>query len=191
MHPNISVGTCEIEFLEEETSYTGNPASRRSEAEELVGSLRRFKVTSLDELDLLVGLLEWPTGEAEVRPLELLGGLQKHNALDNRGGMSLVESKDNKWLVPLRVLKFNSERKYFTLHSVAFEEINSYLGHSFEDFLRDVGALRVRTREAIDGDTSRTSRQLAMVVEPSDIQTIAVAYTVTRPLAVINDFGMN
>jgi len=93
MHPNISVGTCEIEFLEEETSYTGNPASRRSEAEELVGSLRRFKVTSLDELDLLVGLLEWPTGEAEVRPLELLGGLQKHNALDNRGGMSRLSPR--------------------------------------------------------------------------------------------------
>ena len=65
MHPNISVGTCEIEFLEGSTAFTGNPASRRSEADELIGSLRRFKVTSLDELDLIVGLLDWPTGEVE------------------------------------------------------------------------------------------------------------------------------
>lgn len=186
----ISVGVCEVGFFEKASTYAGKSSGSRSQPDEMVAKLRRFKVESSDELELIAGLLEWPNGDVEVRPLQLLGGLQKHSALDNRGGMSVVPSRDGKWLAPLRVLKFNSERRYFTLHSVAIQEIDALLGHSFSDFLLEIGALRVGSRQVIDGETSRVASQLAMVIEPGDLLTLAVAYTVTRPLAVIHDFGV-
>lgn len=190
-YPSISVSTCEIEFFAGEQDCVGTPTSMRGQSLEIAGKLRRFRVTSLDELDIVVGLTVWETGEAEVRPLQLVGGLTKHHALDNRGGMTLLTSKDKKWLVPLRVLKFNHDRKYFTLHSSPLSEIDQILGHPFADFLAEVGALRVGTRQEIDDESSRSSNQLAMVVEKGDLRTVAVAYTVTRALAVIKDNGMH
>ena len=188
--PSISVNTCEIEFFDGEEDCIGTPTSMRGQSVEIAGKLRRFRVTSLDELNIIVGLTVWDNGDVEVRPLQLVSGLSKHNALDNRGGMSLLRSRDEKWLVPLRVLKFNQERKYFTLQSASLPEIDGILGHSFKDFLTAAGALRVGTRQLIDSETSRSSNQLAMVVEVGDLPTVALAYTVTRALAVIKDNGL-
>ena len=188
---NISVSKCEIEFLENSKQFRGKPVSDRKNPTEQVGKLSTFRVTSTDELNLIVGLIEWPNDPPEVRPIDLLGGLQKHNELENRGSISLRHSQDGNWLAPLNVLKFSQAKKYFTLHGATEAEIDSYLGHSFKEFLLEAGALRVGSRAAIDGETSRVANQLAVVVEPGDIQTLAIAYTVTRPLAVINDFGLD
>jgi hypothetical protein len=88
------------------------------------------------------------------------------------------------------VLKYNEEKKYFTLHGSSFEEIDGFLGQSFAQLLLELGALNVGTRREIDGETNKTANQIAMIVNPGDIRSLAMAYTVTRPLAVINDFGL-
>lgn len=187
----ISISKCEIELFEGSKPYLGKPTSERDVATEQTGKLRTFRVTSSDELNLVAGLVEWPTATPEVKPIDLIGGLQKHQALDGRGSMTLGISKDGNWLAPLRVLKYNPDRKYFTLHGASLDEINEYLGQNFDELLLEVGALRVGSRATIDGETNRTANQLAMVVEPGDLRTLAIAYTVTRPLAVINDFGLD
>jgi hypothetical protein len=186
----ISISKCEIELIDESKPYIGKPTSERDVAIEQIGQLRTFRVTSSDELNLVAGLVEWPAATPEVKPIDLIGGLQKHQALDGRGSMTLGISKDGNWLVPLRVLKYNPDRKYFTLHGASLDEIDGYLGQRVDELLMEVGALRVGSRAAIDGETNRTANQLAMVVEPGDLRTLAVGYTVTRPLAVINDFGL-
>ena len=186
----ISVSKCEIELIPGSKSYRGKPTSAKDEANEQTGTLSTFRVTSFDELNLMVGMLEWPNASPEVRPLDLIGGLQKHEALNGRGSITIVPTQSGKWLVPLRVLKYSQNKKYFTLHGATEEEIDEFLGHSFRELLIDLGAIEVGTRGEIDGDKSRTANQLAALVEPGDIKTLAVAYTVTRPLAVINDFGL-
>lgn len=187
---SVSVSKCEIEFMPGSKSYRGKPAAARKDGVDQNGKLTTFRVTSSDELNLIVGLIEWENSHPEVGPIDLIGGLQKHNELKNRGRMSIVYSKDDKWLVVLSAMKFNPAKQYFTLHGGNLEDIDQYLGHSLKDFLLHSGALRVGTRAEIDDETSRTANQLAMVIEPGDIKTLAIAYTATRPLAVINDYGL-
>ena len=165
-------------------------ADRGSPVEQ-TGKLTTFRVTSSDELNLIVGLIEWERDEPEVSPIDLICGLQKHNELVRRGRMSIRLSQDGNWLVVLSVMKYSPAKQYFTLHAGKLEEFDDYLGHSFKDLLMASGALRFGTRGEIDGDTSKTANQLAVVIEPGDIETLAIAYTVTRPLAVINDYGLD
>ena len=188
---NISVSKCEIEFLPGSKPYRGKPMAARNDDVEQIGKLTTFRVTSSDELNLIVGLIEWENDEPEVAPIDLISGLQKHNELIRRGRMSIKMSQDGKWLVVLSVMKYSPAKQYFTLHAGKLEEFDDYLGHSFKDLLMGSGALRFGTRGEIDGDTSKTANQLAVVIEPGDIETLAIAYTVTRPLAVINDYGLD
>lgn len=172
-------------------TYRGKPMATRKDGIEQIGKLTTFRVTSSDELNLIVGLIEWENEEPEVVPIDLIAGLQKHQELSGRGRMAIKHSRDGKWLVVLSVMKYSPAKQYFTLHGGVLEDIDKYLGYSFKDFLIEAGALRFGTRAEIDGETSRAANQLAVVMEPGDIETLAIAYTVTRPLAVINDYGLD
>ena len=176
--------------MPETKQFRGKPVSTRGAGPEQVADLTTFRVTSSDELNLIVGLVQWPNDPPEVKPIDLLGGLTKHESLGRRGSMSLSESRDGNWLAILKVLKYSPDKGYFTLHGATVEEIDGYLGYSFEELVLEMGALRFGTRAEIDQETSRTANQLSMVVKPGDLKTLAFAYTVTRALAVINDFGL-
>lgn len=184
----ISVSKCEIEIFSEKKSYRGKPSGDR-EGGEQTGLLRNFRVTSSDKLNLMCGLIEWPNSDPEITPIDLLAGLAKHDNLRNRGRMSLGRDNDGNWVATLRALKYSPVKKYFTLHGVTEGELDEILGHSVRDFLLELGALRFGKKSEIDGDTGRNANQLAMIVAPGDIEPLAVAYTVTRALTVIKDFG--
>ena len=139
----------------------------------------------------MCGLIEWPNANSEITPIDLLSGLEKHNNLRNRGRMTLDTNGDGNWLATIRVLKYSPVKKYFTLHGVSEIELDTLLGHSTRDFLLEVGALKFGPKSEIDGDSGRNANQLAMVVAPGAIEPLAVAYTITRALAVIKDFGLN
>ena len=153
--------------------------------------LRNFRVTSSDELNLMCGLVEWPSAAPEITPIDLLSGLGKHDNLRSRGRMSLLNTRDGNWLAAIRALKYSPVKRHFTLHGVSEVELDDLLGHSLRDFVLELGALKFGTLAEIDDDTSRTANQLAMVVSPGSIEPLAVVYTVTRALAVIKDFGLD
>ena len=187
---SISVSKCEIEFFTEKKPYRGKPSGDRG-GDEQTGLLRNFRVTSSDELNIMCGLIEWPNAGAEITPIDLLSGLEKHNNLRNRGRMTLDTNGDGNWVATIRALKYNPVKKYFTLHGISESELDDLLGHGARDFLLEVGALKFGTKNEIDGDSSRNANQLAMVIAPGAIMPLAVAYTITRALAVIKDFGLN
>jgi hypothetical protein len=186
----ISISKCEIEFLEGKKPYSGKPMSDRKLPGEQTGELQTFRVTSSDELNLIVGLIEWPDAPPELVPLDLLGGLDKHNELARRGRISLGITADGNWLVPLSVLKFNPSMGKFTLQRASEDEIDELLGHSFRELMIELGAIDIGSRQKIDGETNNRANQFAMIVKPQDIESLAVAYVVTRALAVIKDFGV-
>tara|TARA_B110000483_G_scaffold58560_1_gene73125 strand:+ start:276 stop:860 length:585 start_codon:yes stop_codon:yes gene_type:complete len=186
----ISISKCEIELIRGTKTYRGKPVSARGAGTEQVAKLTTFRVTSSDELNLIVGLVEWPTDPPEVKPIDLIGGLTKHSSLARRGSMSLSDSRDGNWLAVLKVMKYSPDKGYFTLHGATANEIDSYLGYNFKELALEMGALRFGTRAEIENETSRTANQLAMVVPKGDLRALAFAYTVTRALAVINDFGL-
>lgn len=184
----ISVSKCEIEIFSEKKSYRGKPSGDRDGGEQ-TGLLRNFRVTSSDKLNLMCGLIEWPNADPEITPIDLLSGLGKHDNLRNRGRMTLTKNKDGNWVATLRALKYSPAKRYFTLHGVTEDELDEILGHSIRDFLLEVGALKFGKKSEIDGETGRNANQLAIVVAPGHLEPLAVAYTVTRALAVIKDFG--
>ena len=186
----ISISKCEIELIPGTKSYRGKPVSDRGGGAEQIAKLTTFRVTSSDELNLMVGLVEWPSDPPEVKPIDLIGGLTKHASLARRGSMSLSDSRDGNWLAVLKEMKYSPDKGYFTLHGAASEEIDHYLGYDFKELALEIGALRFGTRAEIEDETSRTANQLAMVVPKGDLRSLAFAYTVTRALAVINDFGL-
>jgi hypothetical protein len=188
---SISIGRCEIEFIPGAKPSLGKPTSQRKDFREQVAQLTTFRITSSDELNLMVGLYIWEEAAPEVRPIDLLGGLQKHNELKGRGGISLTISQGGKWLVPLRVLKYSASKGYFTLQGASEEELDEILGHSFRELMMDLGAIKFGPRESIDQETNNKRNQLAMIVEPGNLEAIAVAYAVTRAQAVILDFGLD
>lgn len=186
----ISISKCEIELVPGTKGYLGTPMANRNSSATEQGSLETFRVTSSDELNMMVGLIHWKESEPEVIPIELFSGLNKHQELMRRGRMSIGKSRDGNWLVILSVLKYNSIKDRFTLHGGHLDQIDEYLGQSFKELLLEVGAIRVGSRREIDAETSRAANELAAVVQPGDLRTVAVAYTVTRTLAVINDYGL-
>jgi hypothetical protein len=188
---SISVGRCEVEFIPGTVAALGKPTSQRKGTAEQVSQLRTFRITSSDELNLIVGLYVWEAAAPEVRPIDLLGGLQKHNELKGRGGISLIISRDEKWLVPLRVLKYSGTKGYFTLQGASEDELDSILGHGFRELMMGLGAIKFGSREAIDEESNNKRNQLAMTVEPGNLEAIAIAYAVTRAQAVILDFGLD
>lgn len=187
----ISISKCEIEFIPGIKPYLGNPMANRGSSANQTGELTTFRVTSSDELNMMVGLISWNDSDPEVTPIDILNGLEKHNELMRRGRMSIGRSKDGNWLVTLSVLKYSPSKDRFTLHGGHLNQIDEFLGQDFKALLLEVGALRVGSRREIDGETSKSAGDLAAVIKPGDIRTIAVAYAVTRPLAVINDFGLD
>lgn len=186
----ISVSKCKIEFIPEEKTYRGKPMSMRGEVNEIVGQLTTFRVTSTDLLDLMTGLIRWPNGDNEIKPIELFHGLEKHQQLERKGQIDIQIARDGNWLVPLRTLRFNPDLRYFTLVNAPVADIDNFLGESFENLLFSAGAKKFGTRQVIDGETNKSANQLAMVIEPGNIEALAIAYTVTRPLAVIMDYGI-
>ena len=186
----ISISKCEIELIPGTKSYSGKPVSARGGGTEQIAKLTTFRVTSSDELNLIVGLVDWPSDPPEVKPIDLIGGLTKHASLARRGSMSLSDSRDGNWLAVLKVMKYSPDKGYFTLHGATSDEIDHYLGYNFKELALEMGALRFGTRAEIEDETSRTANQLAMVVPKGDLRSLAFAYTVTRALAVINDFGL-
>ncbi len=188
----ISVSKCEIELIPGSKDYVGSPMANRNSSVTEQGSLSTFRVTSSDELNMMVGLIQWKESEPEVIPIEFFSGLNKHQELMRRGRMSIGSARDGNWLVILSVLKYNATKDRFTLHGGHLDQINEYLGQDLGALLLEVGALKVGTRREIDGETnSRVANELAVVVKPGDLRTVAVSYAVTRTLAVINDFGLD
>ena len=138
----------------------------------------------------MTGLIRWPNGDNEIKPIELFHGLEKHQQLERKGQIDIQIARDGNWLVPLRTLRFNPDLRYFTLVNAPVADIDNFLGESFENLLFSAGAKKFGTRQVIDGETNKSANQLAMVIEPGNIEALAIAYTVTRPLAVIMDYGI-
>ena len=184
---NISFAT--IEFIEGEQNFDGTPISSSSKENE-VGKLKSFRVTTTDTLVLKVGVVSWPSGSFDVVPFEKVQGLMKHDFLESRGRTSLYVQENGDWLFVLRAFKWNKLQQKPNLADASLQELSELAEEDFEQLLISHGAKAVGTRETLVGETNRNRFQLAMLVEPHNMEAIAAAFTVTRVLAVVKDFGM-
>jgi hypothetical protein len=185
----LTISLATIELLDEEQNFEGVPISSESKETE-VGKLRTFRVTTSDTLVLKVGVVAWPSGLLDVIPYEKVQGLMKHDFLESRGRTSLYVQDNGDWMFVLRALKWNEKQQKPNLADATLDQLSELAEQDFEELLKSQGAKGVGTREELVGETNRNRFQLAMLIDPHNMEAIAAAFTVTRVLAVVKDFGM-
>ena len=187
----IVVGKAQIEFLESNTPFREKPlADYRSGEPEKLGTVSKFRVTTTDDLNMVFGIVSWPKEASDVRWIETIDGLVKYKRLENAGRLSISGNGPSGRLVQLRAMKY-VEPGVANLKQVSLEELDEMLGSNSEELLRKHGALEIKTKAELVGDTSTHKNSLALTCEKENDQVIAVAFTLTRILPIMHDFGQD
>lgn len=189
----ITVGKAQIEFLESAAFFTGKPMSPNKGFDkdlEQTGKVSKFRVTTSDELDIVFGLIHWPNANLEVRHIETIDGLGKYKRLAQSGrlGVSVYEGKF--WLAELRAMK-QSRKPWATLNQISLAELSDILEGDSRKLLADSGVLKIGSKEELVGDTSNRKKILSFMCDVGNKQAIAVAFTLSRVLPIMYDFGMD
>jgi hypothetical protein len=188
----IEVGKAEIEFLESGGIFTEKPMSPHkgfNKEDEQTGRVSKFRVTTSDGLNMVFGLVYWPHANLEVRHLETINK-SKYERLEGAGRLGVAKSGDSLWLAELRAMKYAAKERS-TLNSVSLEELSSMVEEDAESLLIKHGALKLGTKGEIAADTSTRKNYLSFTCETGNETAIAVAYTVTRVLPIMHDFGLS
>jgi hypothetical protein len=188
---SLSVSKIEISFLNIQTPIQDRPTDSEKGSETQLGSADLFRVESSDGLNAVFGVVTWPNASPEVRIIEFLSGTPSQEDLKSKGRMSVVLSKDGKWLVELRAMQFDKAKGYFILKNFDLTSLDDLIEGNFGGLASSLGALRMGTREDIDQETNKRKSYLAMVVEPGDLKPLAFAFAVTRALTIIKQVGQN
>lgn len=187
----IAVGKAQIEFLESGVAFTEKPMSPHKgfDGLEQIGTVTKFRVTSTDDLDMVFGLVDWPNANLEVRHLETLDGLEKYKRLENAGRLGVGVLHDSFWYSELRAMKY-AAKEWATLNQVSLAELGEMLEGDAEQLLIDSGVLKIGSKAELAGDTSNRKNHLSFTSEIGNVQAVAVAFTLSRVLPIMYDFGI-
>ena len=186
---SIKIDKATIELIDGPTAYFGKPASADEGYDgEQAGTVQKFRVTTLDTLNMVFGIVTWPNARPEVRSIEMLDGLHKYQRLEKAGKWSFVPLPNGDWVGELNVLKIGG-KDYPTLNSSNLAELNSLAQTDVITLLTKLGATALGTREELHGETNKQRNRLAVLVKPDAVEAIAAAFTITRVLAIMNDLG--
>ena len=186
----LSINKAVVETLDSAVPITEAPVDANAEGQKLAGTASLFRITTSDTLDATFALIQWPGFNPDIRIHAFDAGLEKHERLKSSGRMSILSSRDGNWLVELTALKYSSAKSWPNLRVPSFAELDELAGQSFAELMSELGALSVGTREAVDQETNRRKNYPAMVVPKGEIEAILAAFTVTRVLALVKDFGL-
>jgi hypothetical protein len=186
----LSINKAVVETLASGVKIFDVPMDPKAEGEKLAGEATLFRITTSDTMDATFAFTTWDQFIPDIRIHSFDSGLEKHERLKSAGRMSVLSSRDGNWLVELTALKYSSEKGRPTLSAPTFEELDYLASQDFSQLMLDLGALRVGPRLEIDQEDSRRKNYPAMVVPNGDIEPILAAFTVTRVLALVKDFGL-
>ena len=188
----MKIGKANIEFLGEAVPFAGKPMALHADApEEQLGTVNKFRVTTTDQLDYVFGIVQWPNANPEVIFFEDVDGESKYEPLTHAGRLGILPSFGDFWLLELRAMKYNQEAKKTNLAGALIENLNTFVDGDAEHVLKEHGAIAIGTREQLVGETNKKRNQLAMTCKVGDIEPVAVAFTITRVLAIMKDYGHN
>ena len=185
----MKIDKAAIEFVDGPVDFFAKPISPFEGApNEQSGTVQKFRVTTLDTLNQVFGITTWPQAQPQVSSLELITGLEKYERLEAAGRLTIGTAKDGKWLAELRVMKFGEKGRQ-NLHRASLDDLDYLTGSNFESLFTNYPDVVIGTRAVLDGETNRQATALAIKCNPENYEAIALAFTVTRVLAVMNDFG--
>lgn len=187
----MKLGKSEITFLDLRQPFVERPMSPFDGAsEEQAGQITRFRVTTTDLLDAVFGIVEWPYAETEVRPIEVEAGESKYLRLKASGRLSVMQHGSDQWFAELRAMKYNHESNKANLASIDIERLQYFSSSEFEDlFQKNLGNLG--TRASLVADQGKRRNQLAFTCKKQNYEAVAIAFTATRVLPIMFDYGLD
>jgi hypothetical protein len=178
-----------IELLGDQVDFLGKPSNPKNGAPaDQVGKIQRFRVRTLDTLNMIFGIIDWPAAEAEVAFVEFIDGLDKYRRLEKAGRLMLSELNNREWVAELNVMKIGS-KGYPTLHASDLSELNALCNGDFASLISDLGDAKVGPKVGFTGIQNRNATRVSASLAKNKPLAIAAAFTVTRVLAIMNDLG--
>lgn len=187
----MKLGKSEITLLDLRKLFVERPMSPfDGAAEEQAGQITRFRVTTTDLLDAVFGIVEWPNAETEVRPVEVEAGESKYLRLKGSGRLSVMDHGHEQWFAELRAMKYNPESNKANLASIDKELLQTYSSLEFEAlFAKHQGIFG--TRASLIADQGKRRNQLAFTCKKQNYEAVAIAFTATRILPIMFDYGLD
>lgn len=189
----IQVGKANLEKLGLGVPYFGVPMSVDDgidEKAEQSGLAEQFRITTTDDLDIVISVIQWPGASPEVKLTDWIDGLSKYERLMSAGRMGALTGFGPNWLAELRVLKYADRDSRPTLVKSNWEELAEILEGDPQELLLSNGAIEVGTREELGPDLGPRRSQLALRCMDGDCTAMAVAFTLTRVLPIMHDLGL-
>jgi hypothetical protein len=189
----IKVGKASLDKLRSSVAYFGVPMNVQAgtdEKAEQAGLAEQFRITTTDDLDIVISVIQWPSASPEVKLTDWIDGLSKYERLKSAGRLGVLTEFGSDWLAELRVLKYADRDSRPTLVKSTWEELAEMLEGDPKALLLSNGAIEVGTREELGPDLGPRRSQLAMRCPDGDCTAMAVAFTLTRVLPIMYDFGL-
>lgn len=187
----ITVGKCTIDIEDSPSVYFGKPMDDSQGVEgEQPGQATIFRVTTSDELDLQYAIVSWPNANREVCFFDWFDGDTKYENLSKGTGRLAISTAGENEVFQLRAMKYNKASKKANLAGVSLEKLSEWAQTDIIALLKEYGAIEVGTKEQLIGEDNKTKNILSVLIPKGNNIAVAVAFTVTRVLAIMHDYGL-
>jgi len=188
----IQVGLATIEWLELNQTWVNKPMGKGDY--DIQGVCDKFRVTTLDGLNMVFGVIRWPNHKPEVGYITHSAGELKYERLKNAGRLGIFDKTNGDasiWSFELRAMKYGEGQARPTLKQVTLKDLDGLLeGQSALELLNNSGAIEVGARGDIaPAEAGNRSNELFVTTKARNNDLIAVGFTITRVLAIMKDFG--
>lgn len=181
---DVTVGQVSVTISDESVAIEGEAVNGGRQS----GLVVPCEIHTPDGGILEVGLTSWEHGDRDVRCFKRLAGPIMYDRLVHGARLGVAGKRDGEWDTELGILRFHDDR-HPTVVKAAWEDLDTVLAGSAQQFLLDRGASRVGTKETVIGDTGKRRGYLMMVSPAHDSVPPILAYTLTRVLPLLTGFG--
>jgi hypothetical protein len=188
----IQVGLATIEWLELDQTWVNKPMGKGEF--DIQGVCDKFRVTTLDGLNMVFGIIRWPANKPEVGYITHSSGEVKYERLMDAGRLGIFDKtngNEDVWSFELRAMKFGDGQARPTLKQVTLKDLDGLLeGQSALELLNTHNSQQVGKRiELAPADAGNRPNELFVTTKARNNDLIAVGFTLTRVLAIMKDFG--
>lgn len=184
----FNVGLVAVTLRPGVDSYEGVPTSAGRAGTVMDGELRLAEFSSSDGLMMTAGMISWPDASMDVQPLDFLAGPDAYRRLERAGRMSLTDSGSGTRVALLRALKYG-DRGWPTLATVTWQELDWLAGSDVVELLESHGATQVGRYGDLRPGAKRFVESPAFEVAPDAAEAVFAAFTITRVIPIMKDFG--
>ncbi len=183
----FTAGHVTVEMQDDPLDFEDKPGR---DALLMTGSAQAARMTTPDGFDALVGVVTWPTGDVDVRVIHFQDGAAPYKRLEKAGTMNVKVVGDT-WIVLVRAMKVNG-KDWPTLNRLTWPEVDWLAGTDFKTAAVSRGATKLATyAELFPGAGKAQANDLAMQCPAGSAEAIAYLYAVTRPEAIMQQWGIN